>query len=182
MKECPNCRNQITDSSVFCPVCGTAVGIAPQFSSQEKAEFRHKADEAFNPPPIDAPTAPYIDPFDHTSIFESADISENKPAVMLAYLLGPFGILIALLSSGDSAYARFHIKQSMKLTVAEILGIVLIAVASYIMWSIRLRMLMFFVVIASFAALVILHLLCFYQVCKGKAVEVYIVRNLRFLK
>lgn len=182
MKDCPNCRNQIADDSVFCPICGTAVGIVPQFSPQNNLKRPQETITEPDTMPMDAPTAPYIDPYDHTKEFDHADISEHKHAAMLAYLLGPVGILIALLAAADSKYGKFHIKQAMKLTVAEILGCLMLAAASCILWSIRLRILMLFAVAVAFAAFVGLHLLCFYQVCKGNAVEVYFVRRLRFLE
>lgn len=178
MKVCPNCRNQITEDAVFCPVCGTAIDALPRISAQQTTQHTYDNPTVHNT----QSTAVYIDPFDHTKDFDPRDISENKVAAMLAYLLGPVGILLALLSSGSSKYAGFHAKQAMKLTVAEILGAVLLAVVSFVLWNIRLRILMSFVATVSMMGLTVLHLLCFVQVCKGKAKEVYLVCNLSFLK
>jgi len=69
----------------------------------------------------------------------------------------------------------------MKLTVAEILGALALVVAAYILWSIRLRVFMLFVVAIAVIGLIALHLLCFFLVSKGKAKEVYLVRSLKFL-
>jgi len=182
MTTCPNCRCQIADNALFCTVCGAAIGVSPQFHSQEIPSQEPEQAAGFNPPPAQAPTIAYVDPYDHTKDFDSRDISENKVAAMLVYLLGPAGIIIALLSSGSSLYANFHIKQSMKLTVAEILGIVILSIAAYIMWNIHLRALMFLMVTVFVIGLMVIHLLSFFQVCKGKAKEIYLVRNLQFLK
>jgi len=181
MKTCPNCRNQVADDAGFCPICGTAIGVAPQFPSQETKAYSYEPATDFGQLPMDAPTVPFIDPYDHTKDFDPNDISENKAASMLAYLLGPAGILIALLSAGHSAYAGFHIKQAMKLTVAEILGIVILALTSCVLWSIRLRTLVVFIMTVSMGTIALIHLLCFFQVCKGNAIEAYLVRKLKFL-
>jgi len=182
MITCPNCHCQNVDNALFCTVCGTPIGVTPQFHAEEglSQAAEHKAE--FEPQPVDAPIIPLVDPYDHTADFSSGDISENKVAAMLLYLLGPLGIVIALLSSGNSRYAAFHVRQAMKLTVAEILGIILLAVLSFLLWNLRLRVLMLFVAALFLAGIAILHLLCFLQVCKGRAVEVYLVRNLQFLK
>ena len=181
MKMCPNCRNQINDEAVFCPICGTAIGVEPQFQPQETPRPIYEYSTESQPAPAFTPPVPYVDPYDHTKEFDIRDISENKVAVMLMYLLGPLGILIALLAAGNSMYVAFHVKQAMKLTVAEILGALALVVAAYILWSIRLRVFMLFVVAIAVIGLIALHLLCFFLVSKGKAKEVYLVRSLKFL-
>ena len=182
MKMCPNFRNQINDEAVYCPICGTGIGAAPQYSPQQTPPPAPEYNTGFNQPPVYAPPVPYVDPYDHTEDFDAKDISENKVIAMLVYLMGPLGIVIALLAANGSKYAAFHVKQAMKLTVAEILAVVALVIVAYIMWGIHLRALMFFVVAAALIGLAALHLICFLQVCKGKAKEVYIVRSLRFLK
>lgn len=183
MKMCPNCHSQVNDEAVYCPVCGTGIGVAPQYIQQSAPH----TDAPFQPPqpnqpPIFVPPVPYADPYDHTADFDAADISENKILAMLCYLLGPLGILMAQHAAGTSKYTAFHIKQAMKLTVAEILGLLVLALGAFILWEIRLRVLVLFVVPASLLGLVALHLICFFLVSRGKAKEVYIVRNLKFLK
>jgi len=181
MKMCPNCRNQIADEAVYCPICGSAVGAVPQYH-QSAPQVNPPYNAAFTQPPAPAAPIPYVDPYDHTADFEPRDISENKVFAMVCYLLGPLGILMAQLAAGKSKYTAFHIKQAMMLTVAEILGLLALALCAYLLWEIRLRVFMLFVVAIALIGLVALHLLCFFQVCKGKAKEVYIVRNLKFLK
>ena len=177
MKTCYNCRNQITDEAVYCPVCGSAVDAAPGYVQQ---------DPPFNPVFSQNPSAvvpqPYMNPYDHTKDFDTADISENKVVSMLIYLLGPVGIIIALLSATDSAYTRFHVKEAMKLTVTEVLAVTVLAAMSFVLWSIRLRAFMFFVIALAALLLAMIHFVCFILVCMGKAKEVPFVRLLPFLK
>ena len=181
MKTCPNCRNQIADEAVYCPICGNGIGTAPNFTVQPTPPPPTDYSTAYQPQPVPVPV-PYVDPFDHTDKFDAADISENKVLAMLCYLLGPLGILMAQLAAGKSKYAAFHIRQAMLLTVTEILGLLALAVGAFLLWELRLRVFMLFVVAIALIGLAALHLICFFQVCKGKAKEVYIVRNLKFLK
>ena len=97
MKNCFNCNNQVDDNATFCPNCGAnlVAGTAPQTAQP--------------------------DPYDHTAEFDPQDISENKVYCMLAYLMGVIGIIIALLAGKDSPYVKFHIRQAIKLSVADIL-------------------------------------------------------------
>ena len=94
---------------------------------------------------------------------------------MLCYLLGPVGAVIALLAASSSPYIAFHVRQSLKLTVVSIL---LGAVAAVLVWTI------FIPILAGLAMLVlyIIQIICFFQVCSGKAIEPPIVRDLPFLR
>ncbi len=119
--------------------------------------------------------APQIDPYDHTARFDPADISENKVIAMLVYLMGAVGIIIALLASSTSPYVGFHLRQALKFVVVEtLLGIATIL----LVWTI----------IVPFAACIIslilfvLKIVCFFQICNGKAKEAPIIRELGFLK
>ena len=101
---------------------------------------------------------------------------------MAAYLFGLFGILIALLAAKESKYTAFHVRQALKLTVAEALGSIALAIAAFLMWNLHMRGLMFFVVTVALIGLLVIHLLCVLQVINNKAKEVYIIRSFRFLK
>ena len=183
MKMCPNCRNQIVDEAVYCPICGNGIGTAPQFTVQQTPPPPTDFSTSYQPqPPVYTPPVPYVDPFDHTDKFDRADISENKVLAMLCYLLGPVGILMAQLSAGKSKYAAFHIRQAMLLTVSEILALLALTAVAFLLWELRMRVFMVFVVAIALIGLAALHLICFFHVCKGKAKEVNIVRNLKFLK
>lgn len=118
---------------------------------------------------------PYIDPSDHTADFDAADISENKVYAMAAYLLGIPGIVIALLAGGASKYASFHCRQALKLEVLKTLIILLSAV---LCWTILVP------IVGGVCAVIlfVIQVICFFQVCSGKAKDAPIVSSLGFLK
>ena len=117
----------------------------------------------------------YTDIYDHTAEFDSEDISSNKVVAMAAYILGMVGIVIALLAAPNSKYAAFHSRQALKLSITNTL---LAFVMVLLSWTI-------IVPIAGAVCIVILgvvRIICFFQVCSGKAKEAPIMRSLRFLK
>lgn len=117
----------------------------------------------------------YVDVYDHTAEYDPEDISSNKVVAMSAYILGIVGIVIALLAAPDSKYAAFHSRQALKLSITNTLLAVIMVLLS---WTI-------IVPIAGGVCLVILwvvRIICFFQVCSGKAKEAPIIRSLGFLK
>ena len=118
--------------------------------------------------------APYVDPKDHTAEFTPQDISEHKVFAMLPYLLGTIGIIIALLAAKDSKYIMFHVREALKLTVCAILvGIVSLLLC----WTVIVPM------AGGVCAIIILvvKVICFFQICSGKAKEAAIVSSFDFL-
>ena len=117
----------------------------------------------------------YADPWDHTREFDPQDISENKVMALAAYVLGPIGIIIALLAAQNSPYAGFHVRQSLKIAIVEALVIVIMTV---LCWTL--------IVPAAGAIflliLLVVRVIAFVSACKGKAVEPPIVRGLGFMK
>lgn len=161
MRNCPKCGNSCSDSDLFCHVCGFDMRNA---AAAPQPEFQQNIYAA-------APQHPT----DHTGEFDAADISENKVFAMLPYLLDLVGVLIAILGAKESAYAKFHVKQALKITVVEML---LALCACVLCWTI----------IVPFAALVgiiivfVVKIICFFNVCGGKAKEVPIIKSFGFLK
>ena len=102
MKVCPKCNAQLDDNAAFCGICGFNFTAPPVQNYQ---------------PPVYA----QFDPFDHTAEFDAKDVSENKIYAMAAYLLSFIGIIIALLASGSSEYAKFHVRQALKFSILETL-------------------------------------------------------------
>ena len=152
MIKCPKCGTEHEDGLKFCTQCG-----APLDGSTPQA-------------PVVAP-----DPTDHTAEFDAKDISDNKVVAMCVYLLGVVGILIALLAASTSKYAAFHVRNALKIVVVENLLLICAAV-------------LFFTVIVPIAAFIcfgilyVVNIICFFQVCQGKAKEVPIIKGLKFLK
>lgn len=147
MAFCPKCGTAIEDGATFCPNCGNVLGAAPAATEN----------------------------YDHTAEFDPQDISENKVYAMLIYLLGLTGALFAMLGAKDSAYAQFHLRQGMKMIVANLIVAIL---SGILCWT-------FIVPIAGGIAMLVIFVLkviAFFQICSGKAVEPAIIRNLGFLK
>lgn len=157
MKNCPHCNATLEDNAVFCPNCGTNLNGQP-FG-------------AGNVPP----QATFVDPYDHTAEFDPKDISDNKVFAMLGYLLGTIGVIIALLASHSSKYTMFHVRHVLKFTVVNIL-----------MWICAVVLCWTFIapIAAGIMSVVflVIKIICFFQVCSGKAKDPAIIRSLGFLK
>ena len=150
MKICSNCNTTVPDDATSCHGCG-AIFTNP-----------------------DAPTPP-CDPYDHTAEFDAKDISDNKVVSMLVYLMGWFGIIIALLASHTSPYAAFHVRQALKFTVIEILAALCMAL---LCWTVIVP-----IAYGVFAVILfVVRIICFFDIRAGKAKEPPIVRGFKFLK
>lgn len=115
------------------------------------------------------------EPTDHTAEFDAADISQNKVLAMVSYLMGWIGIVIALLASSTSPYTAFHVKQALKIQICNaLLGIIAAVLAITVIVPIAAAV--------CIAILSIVNIICFFQVCSGKAKEPAIVSKLGFLK
>lgn len=115
---------------------------------------------------------------DYSSQFDPKDISENKVTAMAAYLLGPIGIIIALLAARDSAYTAFHVRQALKITVCSIVLEIIAAVLA-LFGMIPLVGIIFKLVLVIICAVwlgvLVLRLIAIAQVCDGEAKEPAII-------
>ena len=196
MKTCPNCHAQLEDEDLFCMKCGARLGAQEHTQEQPQEHTQEQTQTQYGMPG----TAPIVNPYDHTAAFDPRDISENKVIAMIIYLLGVPGLLIALLCQ-TSAYVSFHVRQSLKITVlqlvtwigASILFIIFAifgamgsagSMSSYLYGygggplQIILRM----GTLATLPLLWIVRIICFLHICAGKAVEPPIVRSMKFLR
>lgn len=131
-----------------------------------KEEREEKQDYTYR---IEAPS------YDHTDEFDPEDISDNKVTAMAAYVLGPLGVIIALLAGQNSPYAEFHMRQGLKFVVVE----ALIAIITMLLcWTLIVPVAAVIVMVILF----VVKIITFFSVCRGKAVEPAIIRSLKFLK
>lgn len=208
MAFCANCGNPLAEGGTFCAACGAPVAQAAPVQPETPVPQQPAAPvqaEPVPPQPTAAPVQepvppqpampvppapvqqpvyqpvyqqpmqPAFNPADHTAEFEADDISKNKVIAMAAYMLGFFGIIIALLAAPESRYASFHSRQALKL---EIVGQLVLWVSLILFWT-------FIVPIVGGIALLVLfvvRIICFFQVCSGKAKDAVLIGSLPFLK
>lgn len=158
MKTCPNCHAQMDDQVAFCSQCGAKMdGSAGNVKPQQ---------------PV--PQAPRVDPYDHTAEFQEKDIADHKLFALAAYVMGVFGVIVALLAGRNSEYLMFHVKQAIKFTIVSAALTIVIAT---LFWTV-------IVPIAggvALAALLVIRIITIVQVCMGKAKEPCFLRDLKFL-
>lgn len=165
MKVCPNCQSQLDDSAAFCPNCG-AQFAAPAGPQNTVPPYQPQPQPAY---------APVYDVYDHTAEFDPKDISDNKVICMLVYLMGWIGIVIALLASGTSPYVSFHVRQALKFTVTETL---LTLCTLLLFWTVLVPIAAAIMLLVLF----VVKIICFFQICSGKAKEPAVIRSLSFLR
>lgn len=195
MAFCQKCGSQLAEGGTFCAVCGTPV--AQQTAPAQPTPAQHEAAPApeaapvqqpapaaqqapvqppvYQQPVYQQPVQPAYNPADHTAEFTPDDISKNKVVAMAAYMLGVVGIIIALLAAPESPYASFHSRQALKL---EIVNQLLLIVSLVLVWT-------FIVPIVGAIAMTVVfvvRVICFFQVCSGKAKDAALIGSLPFLK
>lgn len=182
MKNCPNCNTQVEDNIEFCPNCGTKFENQNYANAQQAGAYYQQAGyqqggyQQKNAATANFTQPNYVaDPYDHTSEFDEKDISENKVMAMALYLFGFIGVFIALLAAPQSPFVNFHLKQVMKFLVVN----VLMSICTVLLcWT-------FIVPLAAVIMSIVLFvvkIICFFQVCSGKAKEPAVIRSLGFLK
>ncbi|MDO4458660.1 MAG: zinc-ribbon domain-containing protein [Clostridia bacterium] len=182
MNYCTKCGAQLGDTDTFCTNCGAPVesAQAPQAAPAQE-NVQAPAQPQVNPaaqPVYQQPYYPMVvikDPKDHTDEFTEEDISKNKITAMAAYILGVPGIIIALLASSSSEYAAFHVREALKLSIADIL---LVFLSVVLCWTFIVPILGGIASIALF----VVKIICFFSVAKGQAKNAPIVGNLPFFK
>lgn len=163
MKNCPKCNAQLNDDAMFCVNCGAQIGANPNPQQNVYAQ------------PM--PTAPVVSSTDHTAEFSPAEVADNKLFAALIYALSIVGVVIALLANinNKSEYLKFHIKQGLKLFIANMI----VTVASLVLcWTFIVP---FAGAICSLIILVV-DVICFIQTLRNKSVEPPIISGLGFLK
>lgn len=167
MKICPNCNAQLNDDAMFCVNCGAQMGANPnpQQNPQQNVYTQQM------------PAAPVVSNTDHTAEFSPEDVSDNKLFAALVYALSIVGVIIALIANlnNKSAYLKFHIKQSLKIFITDlIVGFCTLVLC----WTCIVP------VAGAICAVIILvvNVICFIQTLRNKSVEPPIISGLGFLK
>ena len=173
MKNCPNCNAQLPDDAVFCTNCGTNLGAAPVQPPAPQQPQQQPQQPPYQPP---AP-APAPNPFDHTDEFSEEEVHDNKIFALTVYALSFIGIIIALLAKSSDNYQslRFHIKQQLMITSAQVMVGFITALLS---WTCIVPV----AGAAMLAFLWIVEIICFINVCRNKSIEPLLIRRLGFLK
>lgn len=158
--------------------------------SQSAASPNGQASQPFGAAPQGAPAGgyasyqqqPYQQPYvaaydvnDHTAQFDPQDVSDNKIYAMLCYLLSFVGVIIALLAAPRSPYCQFHLRQSVKFLILETVTAI---ACGLLFWTLIVP----FVGSIFLLILAVLQIVCFFQVCGGKAKDAPIVRSCNFMK
>lgn len=116
-----------------------------------------------------------VNPEDHTCEFAADDISKNKVVAMASYILGVIGIIISFLAASESPYASFHARQALKLEIVN----ALLAFAAVIL---AITIIVPIAAVICVIILFVVRIICFFDVCAGKAKEPPIISSLPFLK
>lgn len=85
---CQKCGTQIPEGDHYCPICGEPAGFAPKAPSES----------------------------DHSAMFTAEDSAKTRFLAALCYFNFIF-IIISLLLEPDSKFLRYHINQSLLLTI-----------------------------------------------------------------
>ena len=188
---CNNCGSALTDSSSAAPeapvtpaapvvpVPDTAAStdqqagqaVNPQPNMQQNFNQQPFGQQGYQQPQYQQPYMAY-DPNDHTSEFDPQDIADNKLFAVLPYLFSCIlGIIVGMYVK-DSAFVKFHIKNSIRLDIAKILAL-LLCIIPFLGW-----------IAAAVCGLVlaVIHIIAIVWVFQGKAKELPIISSISFLK
>lgn len=141
MAYCSLCGGELPEGATSCPTCNAI---------------------------ISQPVATVENVYDHTADFDATDISENKIFALCAYALGFVGVIIALIAAKDSAYAKFHAREALKIDLAAVIVTML---SVLFCWT----------CIVPIAGIIldcifgVLAIIAFVQVCLGKAKEPWLI-------
>ena len=107
MRYCEYCGKEIPDDAMLCPYCGKPVSKGPGDGNARSGNNGSSGSAAG----FDA----FFDTEDVTSSIDAVDIQNNTLVSVLAYL--DILVLIPLIFSRDSRYARFHTNQGLVLLI-----------------------------------------------------------------
>lgn len=166
---CPKCGKELPNDAKFCDGCGASMSGNGN-ASASGASFEEKVKNLNN-------TA------DHTSEFDAGDIEKNKVLSLFAYL--GILLLIPLLATNNSKYARFHVNQGLILLIVEIAWGIVFGIVSSIFGALGLGIIAALLSIVSglgSLALFVLMILGIVNAVTGKAKELPLIGKFNLLK
>ena len=122
---------------------------------------------------ISAPAA-VVNDWDHTAEFDAKDISDNKVYALSAYIFSFIGILLCHILADRSEYALFHAREALKI---DVVVIVVYLLSCLLCWTCIVPV----AGVVLVCILVVVKIICFVQVCQGKAVEPWLIRSIKAL-
>lgn len=176
---CAKCGAVVDSDKAFCPVCGTSMKLGSFSSEQSTFTYdgpsQNSGQNTYNQNHSGYSGGAYYPPYEHTQKYDEKDIRENKLYAMLPYLFGLLGVVAAKILAKDSPFADFHIRQGLKFVI---LNTVVMMVVALLAFTIIVPIVggIFMVVMG------ILQIIAFVDVCKGRACEASILRDISFLK
>lgn len=121
--------------------------------------------------PQPQPQVPKFDPSDHTAEFDAEDIKENKLIAVLPYFFFFLGVIVCCLNK-ESKFARFHMKNAIRLEIASILALLpcIIVIPGV------------FVTAILSVILVVVYVIAVVNVFKGKAKDLPVIGGIKWLQ
>ena len=173
MTFCKNCGKQIEDNAQFCPGCGAPAET--NTTQQAQTQQPNSAND------FSAKFEALNNTADTTAEYDKADIEKNKYMAMLAYF-GPL-VIIPMLVSKDSKFARYHCNQGIILLIAAIAYSIAYGILSTIIYAISWR-LGFISSILGFVSIIftVLAILGIVNAVSGKAKELPLIGKFKILK
>ena len=113
-----------------------------------------------------------VNDWDHTAEFDAKDISDNKVYALAAYLFSILGIILCHVLAKESEYAQFHAREALKIDIAVV---VVYLLSCLLCWT-CIAPVAGIILVCIFA---VVKIICFVQVCKGKAVEPWLIRSIK---
>ena len=201
MKICNTCGFECEDNAEICPTCGKScdgsnsnkdIPLSPdpfkeyrrqidmQIKEQEKRidaikqQMKKEQEEKARKEEEEKTSRSDKSQWDKTELFSETEAKEYRLVAVLVYLLGFFGIIIALLTDKDSSYLKFHINEELKITIA---AAALTAISVVLSWT-------FVIPVISLVGIIIctvVNLISAYFTLEGKSKNAVIIRNLTIL-
>ncbi|MBQ6897494.1 MAG: hypothetical protein IJN70_00825 [Clostridia bacterium] len=200
MKICNTCGFECENETEICPTCGRNCdgSDSPKSAAAQTdpfAEYRKQIDmqmkeqeqriEAIKKQineekskekrkPRAQDKKPEKNTWDKTELFSAEEVKEYRLTAVLIYLLGIFGIILALVADRNSPYLKFHIAEELKITVVT---------AALAIFSVLLAFTFIVPVLctAGIAACSVINLISACKTLNGKSENAVIIRNLTIL-